>query len=147
MGNELNVYKSISINASCSKVWDALVNPEITKQYMYGCEVISDWKIGSILLWKGISDGKEMIFVKGNILKIEPEKLLSFTTFDPNMGLKDDESNYLTLTYELSQEGDGTQLSVTQGDYSKVENSDKRLQDTLNGWNFVLPKLKEILEK
>ena len=50
---ELIVKKSIKINSSASKVWQVLTNPELTKQYMFGCEIISDWKVGSPVIWRG----------------------------------------------------------------------------------------------
>ncbi len=77
MANELLVTSSITINAPISKVWDALINPEQTKIYMFGCEAISDWNVGSSLLWKGVWEGNEMVFVKGDIVQIEPETLLA----------------------------------------------------------------------
>ena len=70
------VQNSIHINTEPSKVWNALVNPQMTKQYMFGCETVSDWKKGSPLLWQAIYEGKETVFVKGIILEIEPEKIL-----------------------------------------------------------------------
>jgi uncharacterized protein YndB with AHSA1/START domain len=76
MSTSLFVKNAISINASIEKVWDALVNPEQTKKYMFGCETVSDWKVGSPLLWRGIYEGKEMVFVKGIILAIETGKPL-----------------------------------------------------------------------
>ncbi len=51
--DKLFVKNSIVINAPVANVWDALVNPEQTKKYMFGCETVSDWKPGSPLLWKG----------------------------------------------------------------------------------------------
>jgi len=39
--------KSITINAPAAKVWDALINPELIKQYLFGTEAISDWEVGS----------------------------------------------------------------------------------------------------
>ena len=81
--SQLIITNTISINSSSAKVWDALVNPEKTKQYMFGCEAISDWKPGSPLLWKGSYEGKEMIFVKGIVLDNQPNKILKFTVIDP----------------------------------------------------------------
>jgi uncharacterized protein YndB with AHSA1/START domain len=37
---------SITLNAPIAKVWNALVNPEIIKQYLFGTNVVSDWKEG-----------------------------------------------------------------------------------------------------
>jgi len=114
---------------------------------MFGCELVSDLKVGSPILWRGASDAK--IYVKGKIVSITPNKLLRFTTFDPNAVDKyeDIPSNYTTATYELSPREEGTLLSVTQGDYSKIVNGSKRYQDTVTGWDFVLPKIKELAEK
>jgi uncharacterized protein YndB with AHSA1/START domain len=36
----------IKIHASQNRVWEALVNPEQIKKYMFDTEVISDWKEG-----------------------------------------------------------------------------------------------------
>jgi len=82
--NSLIVKNTITINAPASKVWDALVNPQQTKKYMFGCETVSDWKPGSPLLWKGVFDGKELVAVKGTVVSIQPEKYLEYTTIDPN---------------------------------------------------------------
>ena len=60
-------------------------------------------------------DDKEMVFVKGDIVGIEPEKYLAYTTFDPNSGIEDVPDNYLTVTYQLTNNDIGTTLSVTQG--------------------------------
>ena len=36
MNRELSIHKSIKFNAEKSKVWDALVNPNIIKEYLFG---------------------------------------------------------------------------------------------------------------
>ena len=72
MDKELTVKNSNTINATAAKVWDALTNPEQTKKYMFGCETVSDWKVGSPLLWQMMHEGKEFIPVKGIVLEIQP---------------------------------------------------------------------------
>ena len=150
MSNKLFVENSISIDAPPSKVWDALINPEQTKKYMFGCETVSDWKIGSPLLWKGNYEGNDMVFVKGHIVDFQPEKLLAYTTIDPNnTEVPDIPENYLTVTYELKEENGQTELKVTQGDYSKVANGEKRYNDTIEGggWMSILEAIKTLLEE
>ncbi|HEY0030208.1 MAG TPA: SRPBCC domain-containing protein [Bacteroidia bacterium] len=146
----LLVKNSITINASASKVWDALVNPEQTKKYMFGCETISDWKTGSFLLWQGEWEGQKMVFVKGSIVDIQPEKFLSYTTIDPNnTTIPDVPENYLTVTYTLKEENEQTLLIVTQGDYNKVAEGERRYQEAYNngeGWNPILVEIKKLLE-
>src|SRR6185369_1404862 len=100
MNKPLIVKNTITIKAPKSKVWDALVNPEQTRKYMFGCETVSDWKKGSSLLWRGEYEGKEMIFVKGEIVDIKPVKHLAYTTIDPNSSIDDNAENYLTVTYD-----------------------------------------------
>jgi uncharacterized protein YndB with AHSA1/START domain len=150
MAEPLFVKNSINIEASPAKVWDALTNPEQTRRYMFGCETRSDWKAGSPLLWTGNVDGHEMVFVKGTILEIEPEKKLVYTTIDPNnSAVPDIPENYLTVTYELTEENGGTLLNVSQGDYSQVANGEKRYEDTVEGggWQSILDAIKMLLEE
>jgi uncharacterized protein YndB with AHSA1/START domain len=149
MNEPLLVKSSIRIQAPASKVWDALTNPHETKKYMFGCETVSDWKPGSPLLWKGIFGGQELIAVKGTILRIEPGKLLAYTTIDPNSGMEDIPANYLTVTYDLSTEEGVTLLTVTQGDYSKVAEGRRRYEEAYNGgegWNPILVQIKQLVE-
>jgi uncharacterized protein YndB with AHSA1/START domain len=149
MADSLIVKNSISIHAPASKVWDALVNPEQTKKYMFGCETVSDWKVGSSLLWKGSLEGKEIVFVKGDILEIQPEKRLVYTTIDPNSNIDDTSENYLKVTYDLKAEGGNTVLSVMQGDYATVAEGERRYKEAFNegdGWNPILIQIKELVE-
>ena len=149
MSKPLFVKNSIVINASTAKVWDALVNPEQTKKYMFGCETVSDWKVGSPLLWCANYEGKETVFVKGSIVIIKPEKFLAYTTFDPFSTIADVPENYVTVTYELISEGAQTLFNVTQGDFAKVEESEKRYKDVYNngeGWNPILVEIKKLVE-
>jgi uncharacterized protein YndB with AHSA1/START domain len=149
MEQSLYVKNSIAINATPASVWDALTNPEQTKKYMFGCETVSDWKKGSSLLWRGQYEGKEMVFVKGDIVDIKPEKLLVYTTIDPNSNIDDTSENYLTVTYELIPQGDTTLLHVSQGDYSRVAEGDRRYKESSNngeGWNPILVEIKKLIE-
>jgi uncharacterized protein YndB with AHSA1/START domain len=147
--NPLTIKNIITIKAPASKVWDALTNPEQTKKYMFGCETVSDWKKGSSLLWKGNYEGQEMVFVKGNIVDIKPEKFLAYTTIDPNSTIADIPENYLTVAYELTTENGQTVLTVTQGDYRTVAEGERRYQEAYNngeGWNPILVEIKKLVE-
>ena len=149
MANPLFIKNTIEISASASRIWDALTNPEQTKKYMFGCETVSDWKKGSSLLWKGTYEGKDMVFVKGNIVDLKPGKFLAYTVIDPNSSIPDIPENYLTVTYELVEKNGQTVLTVTQGDYSKVADGEKRYQHSNNGgegWNPILVEIKKLVE-
>jgi uncharacterized protein YndB with AHSA1/START domain len=150
MSDKLAVVSSIEINAPASKVWDALVNPAQTKKYMFGCEAISDWKPGSPLLWKGIYAGKDVIFVKGIILEIQPDKLLKYTVIDPNSDMPDIPENYLNVAYQLSEENGKTVFTVVQDGFENAADGEKRYKDTYNngeGWNPILIQVKKLVEE
>lgn len=151
MGKELIIKNDITIDAPAAKVWDTLVNPEQTKKYMFGCETVSDWKVGSPLLWKMNYEGKELVAVKGEIVDIHPGSYLAYTTIDPNdKNMPDIPENYLTVTYSLAENDGKTILTVTQGDYSKVAEGRKRYEETYNngeGWNPILVRIKELVER
>ena len=145
----LIIKNEITIDAPASEVWDALVNPRQTKQYMFGCETVSDWKEGSSLLWRGTYEGKEMVFVKGYVVKLIPGKHLTYTTIDPNSNIDDVSENYLWVTYDLTEKNGGTTLTVQQGDYSKVAEGDRRYKESYNngeGWDPILKEIKRLVE-
>ncbi|MES2133470.1 MAG: SRPBCC domain-containing protein [Bacteroidota bacterium] len=149
MEKELIIKNTIIINAPSHKVWDVLINPQQTKKYMFGCETVSDWKVGSELLWKGVFDGVELVAVKGHVVAFHPEKLLAYTTIDPNSSTPDQPENYTTVTYSLTEKNGDTELIITQGDYSKVADGEKRYNDSLagGGWGSIMLEMKRIAEE
>ena len=146
---KLIVRNNILINADRSVVWDALVNPGQTKKYMFGCEAVSDWNIGSPLLWKGTYEGKEVTFVKGIILDFQPTRALKYTVIDPNAAMQDIPENYLNVTYELTEQDGLVNLTVTQDGFEKAADGEKRYTDVYNngdGWNPILIEIKKLAE-
>ena len=143
------IENEIIINATASEVWDALVNPAKTKVYMFGCETISDWQEGSELLWQMDYEGKPFIPVKGHIVEIEENEFLAYTVFDPHSTMPDIPENYLTVTYELSEDFGLTTLTVTQGDYDTVAEGERRYNESYNngeGWQPILEQIKVLVE-
>lgn len=139
------LYKhQVVVKADRAAVWDALINPELTKLYMYGCIPETDWQIGSPLIWKGAVDGIE--YVIGNVVAFEPISRLVTTTFSPHEGFEDVPSNYLQSEYMLSSENGETILDITQGDFRQVENGEARYQEAGAAWEVALQGLKKILE-
>jgi uncharacterized protein YndB with AHSA1/START domain len=150
MNEPLFVSNTVIINAPAAKVWDALVNPEKTKIYMFGCEALSGWKPGDSLIWKGVFDGQELVAVKGHIVSIEPEKQLVYTTFDPNNpNMADVPENYLTVVYDLLEANGQTRLTASQGDFSTVANGQARYEEVYDGgqgWTPILVQVKDLVE-
>jgi uncharacterized protein YndB with AHSA1/START domain len=138
------VRKTIRINAVRMKVWEALTNPVLTREYMFGCDAISDWRVGSSLEWIGAANGR--VYVKGNITAIAPGEHLEYTTFDPHSGQKDVAENYLIVRIELADEDGGTRLLVTQGDFATVDDGETRFGHADAGWEMTLERMRKLLE-
>jgi uncharacterized protein YndB with AHSA1/START domain len=132
---------AISINVPAEKVWEALTNPELIKQYLFGTTVTTDWQVGSPIIYEGQWQGKSYQD-KGIILEVEPGKLLVSTYWSSMEGLPDISEHYKTVRYELAPEGTGTQLTVTQDNNATPE--DAALSS--RNWNMVLGGIKKLLE-
>jgi uncharacterized protein YndB with AHSA1/START domain len=141
MNKKFTASATTTINAPASKVWQALVKPEIIKQYLFNTEVISDWKVGSPIIYKGEWEGKPFED-KGQILEVEPEKILKSTHWSPTSGVPDTPENYHTVTYTLSEKGDTTEVTITQDNNA----SEEETEHSEKNWRTVLEGMKKLLE-
>ena len=141
---EFVVRKKISLKAEPAEVWDALTNPEKTKQYFFNCEVYSDWEPGSTIVFTGRMFLIKKIEMKGQIVKIEPNKLLQYTL--ANGEDADDLDNFSTVTDELTYENGETILSITD-DVGQSDGARERYERSEKGWNHILKGLNEVVER
>ena len=142
MSKGLVVKQSVAINAPVAKVWDALVNPTMIKQYLFGTNTVSDWKVGSPIAFKGEWEGKTYED-KGVILRLEPGRLLEYTYFSSFSKLPDIPESYQTITIELSSRETHTLLSLSQDN-----NPTREAQEhSEKNWGMVLGSLKKLLEQ
>lgn len=132
---------NIKINAPASKVWKALTTPSLIKKYFFGTETITDWQVGSPIIFRGEWEGKQYED-KGTILAVEPKKLFRYTYWSSMSGIEDKPENYVNVTYELSPANDGTELSVTQENIPDQKTKEHSEQN----WRKVLDDLKKMLE-
>ena len=130
-----------TINSPVSKVWDALLDPAMTKQYMFGTEVVSDFREGSSIMWRGVWKGKAYED-RGTILKLEKERLLRYSHFSPLSGLPDIPESYHTVTIELSAVGGHTLVSLSQDNNVSEDSRDHSQKN----WQLLLDGLKQLLE-
>jgi len=132
---------SITIDAPASSVWEALTNPKIIKQYFFGTDASSDWKVGSPITFEGEWEGKSYLD-KGMILGRKTHKLLRYSYWSSMSGVEDKPENYVTVTYELAEKNSKTTLTVTQQNIP-----DKRMKEHAEeNWKKVLDNLKQLLE-
>ena len=142
MPDKMTAICKVSINAPIATVWDALTNPKLIKQYMFGTNTITDWQVGSTITYQGIWNDKPYED-KGSIEAIETEKLLH-TTFYSNMsGQEDIPENYANIIYKVAPIDNGTELIVTQDNID----GEKALEYMNKNWALILDGLKKLLEK
>jgi uncharacterized protein YndB with AHSA1/START domain len=116
---------SVEISAGVDSVWDALINPEIIKEYLYGFDAVSDWGKGSPIIFRGEYEG-QIFEDKAVITAMEPNKLFSYSYWSPFFQTDDKPENYLDYTFEISSSGYGTMLSITCGNLKSEEEVDKQ---------------------
>jgi uncharacterized protein YndB with AHSA1/START domain len=132
---------NITINVPAAKVWEALITPSIIKKYFFGTDAISDWKVGSPLIFKGEWQGKTYED-KGTILESIPQKKFKYSYWSSMSGIEDKPENYVNVTYELSENNNATTLTVTQENIP----DEKMKEHSEQNWRKVLEDLKKLLE-
>ncbi|GAB3697113.1 hypothetical protein GCM10027592_20930 [Spirosoma flavus] len=135
------VKKKISLKAEPSVVWNALTNPEKTKQYFFNCEVFSDWEVGSTILFTGRMFLIKKIEMKGQILEIEPNKLLKYSLENDD----DDDSNFSIVTDKLTYRNGVTTLSISD-DVGQGTGAEDRYKRSEKGWDTILEGLKKLVD-
>jgi uncharacterized protein YndB with AHSA1/START domain len=142
MENNLTAQATVRINAPHEQVWDALVDPNAIKQYMFGAQVSSDWQEGSAITWKGEWQGKPYED-KGVVLSMKPKRKIQYSHFSPSSGLPDKPENYHMVTIELATAGDHTDVMLAQ---DNNESEEARVSSQRN-WEQMLDSLKKYVEQ
>jgi uncharacterized protein YndB with AHSA1/START domain len=142
MDKSLIVSQNIQINASAETIWEALTNPEKIKVYLFGTETITDWKVGSPIVFQGEYDGRTYKD-KGNVLECIPNSLIKYNYWSGFSGLEDTLENYSIVTYNIEQSAKNTHtLNWTQEGFTSEENK----KHSESGLTIMLEQIKELTE-
>jgi uncharacterized protein YndB with AHSA1/START domain len=141
MSENLAAEADVTIQGSVSQVWDALVNPDKIKQYMFGATVVSDWQVGSPIVWKGEWKGKPYED-KGRILEIQQGKRLRYSHFSPLSGAPDRPESYHTVTIDVDSVDGSVHVELSQ-DNNPTE---KARDESSRNWSVMLDGLKQTVE-
>lgn len=127
------------IATSPEKVWDALINPDVTAKY-WQHENVSDWKPGS--RWEHRSSNKDRALrLVGKVVESSPPRRLVLTwafPADENRAEK-----HTRVTFEIEPVGSVVRLTVT---HDRLEPGSEMLKGITEGWPKVLSSLKSLLE-
>jgi uncharacterized protein YndB with AHSA1/START domain len=142
MKQNLKAEKSIVVNAPAETVWKALTDPHLIRQYLFGTETITDWKVGSQIRWQGEWQGKKYED-KGKIIAADAGRLLEYTYWSSMQGKEDKPENYAHVSFELFGENGRTKVKLVQ-DGNDTEESKRHAEQN---WTKVLEGLKKVAEE
>ena len=127
-------------------VWKALTTPSTLKQFFFGADVSTDWRVGSPVRFRGNWKGKPFED-KGNIQAFDAGKRLSFTHWSPLSSMEDRPENYHIVTFDLRPTGGGTEVVLTQTNQNDDEPlTPENRKDYAKNWAIVLDGLKKAVE-
>jgi uncharacterized protein YndB with AHSA1/START domain len=142
MSKGLIARATITFEVPGERVWQSLVDPAAIKAYMFGADVVSEWRQGGAIVWRGVWQGRAYED-KGTILDVQPGRRLQYSHFSPLSGMPDAPENYHTVTIELSPDGARTRLVLTQDNNATEE---ERGHSQAN-WEAMLGGMKRYLEE
>lgn len=127
------------IATTSQKLWQALVDTEITRQYWFEHINVSDWNPGS--RWEHQrTDEAKTLDVIGTVIEVNPPDRLVVTWARPKEF--EDATKHARLTFDIAPQGDGlVRLTITH-----EELDPEMLKAISGGWPKVLSNLKTFLE-
>jgi uncharacterized protein YndB with AHSA1/START domain len=128
------------IQTTPEKLWNALLDPELTKDYWARHANRSDWKPGSPWRHEDYDDASQVRIV-GTVLESVPPRRLVLTWASPeNAG---DPVKTSRVTFDVEPYRDAVRLTVI---HDELEPESEMLRGISAGWPAVLSSLKSMLE-
>ncbi len=127
----------IYIRTTPERLWQAITEPEMRRQYSFGLEAVSDWQPNSRYQLSHPSAG---IMAEGENLEVDPPRLLvqSFTALWSEDVKREGTSR---VTWEIEPVGDSCRLTVTHDQLHEDAHG-----EIYGGWPQILSGLKTLLE-
>ena len=135
-----------TVKAPPSAVWKALTTLSTLKQFFFGSDVSTDWRVGSPISFSGNWKGKPYED-KGNIQTFDRDQRLAFTHWSPLSGMEDTPENYHVVSFDLRPASGGTEVVLTQTNQNDAEPiTPENRQEYAKNWTMVLEGLKKAVE-
>jgi uncharacterized protein YndB with AHSA1/START domain len=128
----------IYIKTTPERLWEAITEPELRKQYNFGVGVDSDWTNGS--RYASVHPAAGVPIAEGENLEVDPPRRLvqSFTALWSDQ-VKDEGTS--RVTWDIEQVEDSCRLTVTHDQLREGAND-----ELYGGWPMILSGLKTLLE-
>jgi len=129
----------IYIRTTPERLWQALTDGELTKQYYYGTSVRSDMKVGSPFRYL---DAEDHVLLDGEIVEADPPRRL-VTTFSALWGPEVAADPPSRLTWEIEPMGAACRLRMV---HDELAPDSATFHEVAGGWSHILSGLKTLLE-
>ena len=128
----------VYIQTSCEKVWDALIDPEMNKEYWGRHCNVSDWKAGS--RWQHTEyDDRSQVKIVGTVIESDrPHRLVLSWARPEQFG---DPDKVAKVTFTIEEQFGSSKLTVIHSDLDS-----EMLRSISAGWPPILSSLKTLLE-
>ena len=137
----------INISCSAKSLWKTLTESEFIQQYMFGSSLECNWNVGDPILYFMMQDGKRIDMVSGVIERIEEGKILEHSLYPVGASYPPTDENHIHVLYRIEAIGENDcSLEIEQYGFENAAEGEKRYNDSKNGWDMVLPKLKAVAE-
>src|SRR3954451_16615542 len=132
----------VEIAATPARVWEVLTDPAAVREFMFGTELETDWRVGSPIRWHGVWQGREYTD-HGTVQEVEPERRLVYTHFSPLSGDPDTPENTHTLVWTLAPLASGTRLTLQQDNNRTPEAA----EHSRGMWEQLMSSVKDVAER
>lgn len=132
---------AIHIKATKQAVWNALTDPAMIRQYLFGTNTFTTWQPGTPVKFEGEWQGKKYQD-KGTVLANKENQLLQYNYWSSMSGIEDKAENYMIVTYLLDGDDDNITLTLRQENIP----DEKTKNHSMDNWKQVLAAIKNILE-
>ena len=140
MQTHFKIQYKTTIYAPIEKVWDALTNPEIVKQYFFGTELISTLKVCDDIVFQGEWEGQKYKD-RGEVLEYLHNEKLAYSYLSSWSNMEDKPENYLWVCYEVKQIDNGTELTISQTNYDE-----ERAKHSEGNWASIIDGMRKLIE-
>jgi uncharacterized protein YndB with AHSA1/START domain len=128
----------IYIKTTPERLWEAITDPVMRSQYHFGCQVSSDWTVGSRYEQR-TPDGARVLGEGENLEVVPPRRLVQSMRALWGEDVKSEGTS--RVTWEIEPVGSSCRLTVTHDQLREGAND-----QLYGGWPMILSGLKTLLE-
>jgi len=128
----------VYIRTTPERLWQAITDPDLTRQYLHRTRVDSSWRPGDPIVYRQADE----VVVDGDVLESEPpRRLVTSWSFRRAADLRNDPPS--RVTWEIEPLDDNCRLTLIHDNFP---GETPTFRSVGSGWPLVLSSLKSLLE-